>query len=424
MGDESDPMEELTLNDYLALLRRRWKTITATTLAVMLGALAVTAARGNPAPLVAEPSAQLLPEARLLLGPSLDKNGNLVEPQPSTAAEILRSEQIANRAGEAIGWDDSDALLADLTVTAETEVLVISHPGTEDIGGDEVTEAFALAFLDFQQREVAETQRNQLVDLKAALEGENERLEEQLSQLVKIDYPDERSAGSAIVAAIAGSNAQTIGLTEKLTNVESFDTEDVGQLLGVTSTATSATAATADPAVEVPATSTSTSKPWARNGVAGLIIGVIVGAFLVLLQEQLRGRFLSIRNVEQLLRLPVLAVAEERTADPRPFQKVALLFSKPSVASVALVGPGIDETDPYAAQLRQALTADNESAPTVIGIDDPLQSPKGLREAAAADKVVLLVDPNRVSKTTVSTTVEDLRRVGADLEGVLVIGKI
>ena len=302
------PTRELAIQDYLDILRRRWKTIIVILVLAAAGAAAATVLQET----TYEARAEVLIRTNSTnqLFPSASNTGNRLVRQSEAELTYLRTDAYREAAVSELGRNAavSITLVTDRNI-ADTGRISFTNVDQDATRAYEAAQTYAQAYIDARnQADVADLQR-QLGD--AVLEQSN--LSAELEALRgPIDELDATIARTTDPIDLTALTAQRSILVSQLG-------ADVGRLEGGVSQAGSSVAQLSDASrvitdpdmtaiisreARVPTSPVSTS--WIQNLLIALAVGAVLGVGAALLRETLDNRVHSDDDITKLLDLPIL----------------------------------------------------------------------------------------------------------------------
>lgn len=304
---------ELSIQDYLDILRRRWK--------IIIAILLIAAAASGAATVLQETTYQARAEVLIRTGstdqlfPSATNTGNRLVRQSQAELTYLSTDSYRAAAADALGRSAnvSIALVSDANV-ADTGRISFTNVDQDPQRAFDAAQTYAQAYIDSRNAaDVADIQR-QLGE--AVLEQTN--LSEELEALRgPIDDIDARIARTTDPVDLASLTSQRNILLSQLG-------ADVGRLESGVSQASSsvdqltdASIVITDPsmtavisnAARVPTSPISTG--WVQNLLIALAVGAVLGVGAALLRETIDSRVHSDDEIEALLGVPVIGHIEK-----------------------------------------------------------------------------------------------------------------
>lgn len=411
----------------------------------------VPAAAPTPDPALAVSSPGPQPYVRLVLTTQRSSGASPSTPvstvNADTQANLLASSLISERVRKAVGTDaTTTTLLSGLTVTASPggEVLLISHSGIEGHSGDEIATAFAEALLDFRSDVTAEDRRQEISIIKRQLRYEQSLKRNLTLRIAKAASERERLL---LLSPLTGIYARLSSLYERLVIVQAKDPLDVGRVLPTGVQVDESESTTPDVEHEPAAL----PKPYARNLVAGLLLGAILGFGIALLQDLLDQRFKEPADLEGELDIPVLAIVRNSSSETDSYRRVIISLmpfdERPGLAVVSMsdhdiVISAIDNLDEAARleglnaqrldlhqgaerlSVSRVRSAAKDASSTgnlvLVGAPNLLDSAQSLAISAAFDRTLLLIDLARTTRPEATRARDELHRAGATVAGAIV----
>lgn len=277
--DEDTPFVDVPR--MVAALRRRWRLWVFTSLAGLLAGLVLVVAA--PAPYTATTSL-------MLAHPKASDASHEME----NDVQLISSTTVARRAMARIGLTGSTADFAASYTPKNVSDSILQFSVTGRTAQDTVRRATAVAtaFLEFRRAQLVQHARGVL----AALSDRATQLQEQLSGI----GGDQTSlyAGAADSGDVAGLLARQQALTTELGDIRRSMEETVDDTRSVVENSS---------VVDPPsATAPPSSKSAIRELGAALIVGWLLGAGVIVLQEMTTNRVRRRQDVMAALRAPVL----------------------------------------------------------------------------------------------------------------------
>lgn len=424
----------VALVDVAGAVRRHWVVLV---LGVVVGLL-VGAVYFLAAPRAYSASATVTVSA-------LDDPGNPNSPEPpsmATERAVVSSGAVATRAARKLGEPGSATELTEnLTVTSpqDSQVLVITYEAATGDAAARVANAFAGSYLKYRGHD-AERQ------YKAATKNVESQLAKLRKQLGRVERRIDNGARPS---------SATVERDQLFTQISQLRSE-----------ATRLATHVADPGALVDRASAPASPSSPRlavAGAAGLVLGVLLAAVLVVWRELANSRLIGRWDVERHLRRPVLAVvasggsggadrgyriatakllgdvpprsvvvtaADERVACAAARRVVRSLAALDTAATLVEASPAKaihvpvpDGTDvvvrqPSASALREL---DERGQGVIVAAMSWQGLPELLLVARAADLVVPVAVAGDDRHADVRGPLADLDQVGASIPGVLVV---
>ena len=252
----------ISLEDYLAVVRRQARLIVLTTVIVVVSGVAVSFAQTplyeGEADVVVEP-VRRTQDVSLedLLAPS----GTAVE----TERRIMQSRAVVERAAEALGTSDLRALNEEVRVEAvrETRIVQVIATDPDPARAADIANAYTQAYLDYRRDQAVD----ELLAARASLEDRAAELQDRIEQIDANGTTDtgEGVEREALIAQLAQVSAQIAELGDAAEAVSGG-----GQVL--------------TPAE--PATSPVSPRPL-RTGALAVVLGLLLGIGLAFLRDHL-----------------------------------------------------------------------------------------------------------------------------------------
>ncbi|MFC3994838.1 Wzz/FepE/Etk N-terminal domain-containing protein [Nocardiopsis sediminis] len=298
--DSADPGPDL--RDYAALLRRRWRTIAAGTLAGL--AAAAVALLVAPETYTGTSSVQVRPTgiAELTGERSGRTNG---EVNLDTEAQVARSAQVAAAAAELMGTGASAADLRErvsVTVPPNSSVLEIGYSAIGPDSARQGAEAFADAYLAHRTAEVESQVDRRLDALRKEVDARYGEMED-LAETADDGSGAERIRAESRLEAVQTEIADLNGEINPLAALR--DSVVPGEII------TAATTPDA-PSSPVPAV-------WLTGGA---LLGLLAGLALAVADDRGDGRLHCLRDIRRATRAPMLL---DLTDDGRATRGVGLV---------------------------------------------------------------------------------------------------
>ena len=273
--------------DYVDVARRRWRWVALGLLVGLAAALVVALAL--PRPYVARTSVLVEPTGVALSGGTRSTTVNL-----DTEAQVVRSSEVEQRAADLLG-DAAPAELAgavDVTVPANSQVLVIAFEAADPDAAAAGARAYAQAYLDNRTAQVADV-------VESSVEAIEEDVAELDGQLTSASRDVEQQPVDA-ASRVAADSRRTLLIRQigDLTARAAQLREAAGAPGRVISDA------------RVPDEPAGASTVELLGGGAGA--GLVLGALLALVRERADPRLRTARGLGEEAGVPVLAVL------PRP----------------------------------------------------------------------------------------------------------
>lgn len=277
------------LREYLSILRTRKLIIIATTLGVLSLAMLFS---WRQTPLYQA-------EATVLVHPlTSSPTATTSIPVPlnlETERQIASSAPVAERVVKDLALDESSTqLLEDLDVTGVTdsEVLVLGYTAPSAGQAQEISNSFAQNYVDFRRSQALDSLLSAQRDIKKRIDSDSSRLSDLTGQIADARAANDRDLTSTLNSQRTALIVRLGSLQERYDNLqpESSITVAAGQVI--------------QPAIEPLSAS---SPDYKRNGAGALVLGFGLGIFLAFTRERLDDRFRGSTDVEQAMRVPVLA---------------------------------------------------------------------------------------------------------------------
>lgn len=451
------------LDDYIRVARERWKTIAAVTLLVLLAALVVTAARPVTDAVADQGGIDTEQEARDADpdngtdASDLDTEDHArdavtlrVFPLPTAFggslninAEqlILLSDGVLHDAADDLSINVDEVLGAvEISPLPEAESLVIAAHEVDGTSGERIGRVLASAYLD---------QRAELIELRYT--GARNKLRAQIEALRS---GSGGNAGSLpTVLRISALEVQLAGLNSEAASAqpgEILSSSRYSDLIATPSPSPSPEVVE-ETALEPEIVSAPVGRPWARNGIAGLVLGLILGYGVALFRDAMSPRFRSTREAKERLGLPMLASIDNATADgtigdlgtqtenllrregqrslawldvTNSSQKAFIAFAE----QMKVGGAGIEVIDTTAADVASRAQAEaalrrpaGENSLLLVhaGVGGPTGT--ALAWASACDAALIALDLRKARRDETEQQIGNLKRAGTEPLGVVLI---
>jgi len=401
------------LKDYLRIFRERWRTISAVTILVLMASLVFTYVRdGSEAsvPSTEEASAPPIEESPETTPPLYV----IVEAPPSFGGFVTAATQQVDPEVERLRILSSDVLkdaAQDLGVSEEEIGSVIS---VEPLGGGGVFAVRSAALDGVSSGDVAVAVAETY--LSDRQDGVSRRYRVAIQQLA--------ARVAALRQAQAGNAERIAALEAQIAQLRAEEAAtDAGDIIDAPAYAAQANATPAPTPVVEPVTPVEPAgRPYARNGIAGLVLGLILGAGVALLQDVLDPRFRDVEQVERGLAIPVMAIlGADDAARQHGAESLQAQILHNGLSSVALVSLTDKGTERELAQgMSSAPQAAAVNAPDIVTVS-AITDPGGyLAKAGAAGAAVLVIDRDVVAREDAVRALGNLRRSGAEVLGAVV----
>jgi polysaccharide biosynthesis transport protein len=195
----------ISLQDYLAVLRRQRWIVGAVTAIVVVAALAVSFAQ---TPVYEADAEVVVDPVRRSQDVSIEELLAPTENVVQTERLVVTSRPVAERVGEEVGMSPSDALeRIRVEAVADTRVMRIVADSTDPAAAADIANAFAAGYLDYR--------RDQALDeVLTARESLEERAAELREQIDELDEDDEAEAAQrdALLAQLSQLSNQAAEL--------------------------------------------------------------------------------------------------------------------------------------------------------------------------------------------------------------------
>lgn len=293
MSVAAPPADDLSvpLREHLLVLRLHKWTILLLTLMITAAAVGYSYQQAE----------IFVSESKVLVKPvsvSPGQGAGGVPPNLETEREIANSEAVTQIAAESLGKEVAAIRSkVSIEVATATEILVFRYsafsPNEAKAGADAVAEAY----LEFRRQQVvddllfsSETVQSRVDDMNEQLAEINDQLDEVRTETGDV-APGTEAAERALETQAASLIVQIAVLEEELSELSPAENLRVGQI------------------VEQADVPTGPSRPnHVRNGLLGLIVGLIAGVGLAFLKERLNDAVRGREDLEALVGAPVLAV--------------------------------------------------------------------------------------------------------------------
>lgn len=275
----------IDIREYLAVLRaRKWTVLT--TVALVVGIALMYSLSQTPL---------FAAEARVLVKPISSNEVYIPPPNLKTEAEILASEPVAELVREDLRVQQSaSSLLGGVAVEAvsETEVLVVSYTSRDPEFARDAAESFAVSYVDYRRDVVLE----ELVSAREALERRVTAAERELREISQ-DLESARAVND--VSLVQTLDIERSGLISRLGSLqERLDSVQPDQAVSLGG----------GEVIESASLPSAPSSPnHARNGLVGVLLGLLFGIGAAFLRDRLDDRLRSRSDLERTLDAPVLA---------------------------------------------------------------------------------------------------------------------
>lgn len=286
-------------DDYIRVVRERRMTIAWVAILVLASTVVFTAVQGDPSAATVVSNVETAVVA-VRLEPSAVSDETI---QPAVErVKALSTEVLADAARSIPGAPEPDVIAEGLDVVAhsDTNTLLFHSEPINEVDGFDVSEAVATSYLMQRRREIDE-----------ALAIAQESLRRQLRMAREL-------GGSSVFVSVQAST-----LTREIARLTSLRRSSSGGEI-VSSPVPFAElfpGPTPPPGSVAPAVDENGHKQFVRNGIAGLVLGLILGFGLALAMDLLDPRFRSIEEVRSVLPVPLLA---EIAGDPRDARREAI----------------------------------------------------------------------------------------------------
>jgi polysaccharide biosynthesis transport protein len=283
MNDDFE--QPIDLREHLAILRARKWTVLAV-VAVVVGIALAYSLRQTPL---------YSAEARVLVKPITSNEVYIPPPNLETEAEILASEPVAKLVREDLGVQQpASSLLGGVAVEAisETEVLVVNYTSADPEFARDAAESFAGSYVDYRRNVALE----ELVSAREALE---KRVAATESELTEISRDIERARAANDNSLVQTLDIERSGLISRLGSLEErLDNVQPDQAVSLGG----------GEVIESASLPSAPSSPnHIRNGLVGLLFGILFGIGAAFLRDRLDDRLRGRGDIERTLDAPVLA---------------------------------------------------------------------------------------------------------------------
>jgi polysaccharide biosynthesis transport protein len=339
---------ELDLRSYVQIIRRhRWIVLECT---VVVAAVAIVLT------LLKTPT--YTATARVLLRPN-DPSEQLtsnqqppqVDPQryASAQVDIIHSHAVADAVAKRLKTSDPDSLLAHLSVaqSAQNDILSVSVHDPDPVRARDVANNFALAYID-------DRKQFQVANLQQAADQIQAKLQDLQNRIAQLDSAigdGGGSTGTASIAQPAPAASTNVGSPQQ--QVPAPDTGDQAVPTNKQTLLAARYAASIQyenlfsqqqqilvdislkrggaELIEDATTPTAPSSPGPlRNGILGLLAGLVMGLVVAFLREQLDDKIRSREDVEAQAGLPVIA---EPPLEPESTRRVDRIAAAEAIES-------------------------------------------------------------------------------------------
>lgn len=299
---------ELAIQDYIDILRRRWKVIVAILVLAAAGAAAAT--------LLQETTYQARAEVLIRtsstnqLFPSATSTGNRIVRQSQAELTFLRTDTYREAAAEELGRraDVAINLVTDVNVADSGRISFVNLDPVPERAA-EAAQAYAEAYLEARNSSDVQDIQRQLDEATAEQANFSAELEALREPLNELDIVIDQTTDPTLLEALRVQRTQlTAQLGADIGRVQSNLSQadlTVDQLTEARSIITDQDmTAIISRAAQVPTSPVSTS--WVQNLLVALAVGAVLGVGAALLREALDSRVHSDDDITALLGLPVL----------------------------------------------------------------------------------------------------------------------
>lgn len=186
--------DELDVRDYLRVLTRRKRTVIASVLIFVGGALAVSFVQTSRYEAKAELALEASPSARLF-GGTPGAGGPVRSPQ--TEVKVIESDPLQRRVEEALGFEVPEV---DASVVGDADLIEVSAGHTDAEQAALITNAYVNAYIDFRRTQ-------DVGDLAVAAEQTQKRIDELQARIEAIDSGE-------VLPPAGGRNGEGGGISE------------------------------------------------------------------------------------------------------------------------------------------------------------------------------------------------------------------
>ena len=235
-------------------------------------------------------------------------------PNLDTERQIALSETVAAAVSSEYG-SDPESLLRGLSVKVEanTEILTIAYTDASPARAQQLTQAFATAYLQYRRQETLDD----LLAVSAAVQQRIQQLDKQLGAVNRRIATSPNGAPRASLQSQANAlTGQTAVLQQELADLTPPDTLRVGQVVGPANL----------PRQPV-------SPNHVVNGLLGLLIGLALGVGVAFLRERLDDRLRGRDDLEVMAQAPVLAAVPQVAGWRRKGEPILVTVSESKSAA-------------------------------------------------------------------------------------------
>lgn len=284
-SEQNMPEDSVEVSEYVALLRRRWRSILLTAVIVL------AAAGGYLATATPSYTAQSIVAVNPITSTPFANNTNINQlVNANNEMQVVESTAVASRAGKLLGTSvPATTLLSNVTVLVppSSQMLIISYSASTPRGAAAGANAFADAYLQFRSAAAL-----------AQLDAISTALNKQIADLQnQISAADQKIASSPLTSAVHQDNLVLQDVLSR--QVNTLRTEQAGLASLSVNPGTLVSTAT-------PPTSPAAPKT-ALVLVAGAVIGLIIGLIVGFVRDRLDHRVRALSDLARQLGAPTLA---------------------------------------------------------------------------------------------------------------------
>ena len=306
--------DEMSLNDYLRVLRRRWVWV------VVAFAVTVTAAVGLSLVQEAEYEAQAEVLVRNTNNESLFPAGSelstRIQRVPNAELQYIASDTFISAADEAAGFEvDIDVEIKvidpDERIPGASGVLVFTAKSTTAVSAASAANAYADTYVTLRHQQDMAVVSELVADVQATVATFTDERELLRAPLEELDRQiDATFSSSARIDLLAERNRLSDDIGADLARVDidlSRAVDDLAELEDLADLVVDpGSAAVVNIAAEIP--ESPSSPGLARNLALGIVVGAIIGAGAAMLRESLDNRIHDVDVAQRRLGLPLLGV--------------------------------------------------------------------------------------------------------------------